>query len=218
MSDFGAMKTRIAAELMAGGRSDLEPQVEDAIRTAIRHYEARPFWFNKGSATSATTPGDHVVPLPATMLAAELIRIDYGSGFIGIDRKDFRTLQRKRDFNQGSGKPFIWTEYDGEVLVWQTPDAAYDLEWYGVVTLDALSDDANTNAWMTTGEELIRQRARAIVQIDVLKDAEAKAEALQIAAMGGTTRFCLSLMERTALTSLVRETRRKGAQGSVKPG
>lgn len=222
MSDptYGDMQERIAGELMAGGRSDLNAQVKSAIQTSIRHYRASPFWFNRNdeAVTGATVSGQHALTVPAPILIVEAIRIDHGSGFFPLDRKELQILQRKRDGSQSNGKPFCWAVSGSAIWVWQTPDDAYDLEFYGVVELDALVDDEDSNAWMVEAEELIRQRARAVVQIDVLKDADARQEMQAVKMLGGVGRRCLSLLERDALLALRSENAKRSSTGRIQPG
>lgn len=216
--DLDQMTTRIGVELMAGGRSDLSTQVQSAIRTAVRHYRATGFWFNRGVVEGATVEGQAAYDAPETVLTVEEIRIDWGSGFFPLGVKTWRQLQDFRTGSQTNGKPVRYAEYGGQWWLHQTPDDVYDLEWSGIIDLGALDTGTDTNAWMVEGEELIRQRARAIVQIDVLKDAEAKAEALQIAAMGGPGKHCLSLLERAALRALRGETNKRQSTGRIAPG
>ena len=218
MSTYGVMADRIGDELMVGGRTDLEPQVQRAIQSAILHYRAHPLWFNRGVKTAATVNGDFTQARPSGLITCDAIRVDHGQGFFDMERAAFKKLLAWRQGSVASGKPYRWAEFAESVYLYPTPDAAYNLEFYGLIDLAALSADGDTNAWMVEGEPLIRQRARALVQIDVLKDGEAKAEALQIAAMGGPGRHCLSLMERAALSELRAQSNRRLATGKVAPG
>ncbi len=222
MATFADMVDRIGVELMAGGRTDLEDQVKAAIVTAVAHYRGRRFWFNEGVDDTAfpTVIGQAAYDLPASVLILDTLRIDRGSGFFELERVSWRRMQQLRAGSQSNGSSYCYAEYGGQVWLWQIPSAVWDLECAGLLALDPtpLSADDDENAWTNEGEELIRQRARAIVQIDVLKDSDARQEASTMRLAGGVTRECLSPLEAAALKTLVSESNRRRSTGRIRRG
>jgi hypothetical protein len=90
-----------------------------------------------------------------------------------------------------------------QLLILPIPDAAYAVRVSGVFALADLSATADTNAWMTDAEALIRSRAKREILTHVIRDAEGAAAMAQA--------------EAEELQSLIQETNARSSSGFIVP-
>lgn len=194
MSTFGTMTSRIADEML---RSDLTSQIQSAIQSAIRHYSGTRFWFNEATATTAdgfgpTASGTEYYSLPTDFQAVDTITATI-SDVYQLVPESFNEIDRiQQSASYHTGQPWKYAIYRQMLRLYPIPDGTYTLRINYVKSLTALSADADTNAWMTDGEELIRCRAKRDVYIHVLEDqrmaeAMSKLESDALAQLRGRT-------------------------------
>lgn len=210
MSDLGTMQTRIANEL---ARSDLTTEIAAAIQTAITFYERQRFHFNEGKSTAATVANQQSYALPTDFLYEDLLEITVNSTKYGLTKQLYQDLERSTTLATFTGWPSFYAMYDEKLWLYPIPNGVYTLTMPYVKRLAALSLSADTNAWMTSAEEVIRQRAKAIVKVDVLESDGAKAEAMRMQDRGSA---CLNGMEQSALMMLRSEATQRMSTGSIK--
>jgi hypothetical protein len=215
MTNLATMRSRIDNELVRGGTMTTE--INEAIRQAIDHYKYRRWWFNESTLTGATVIGQEYLSPPATFLSLDSLRMDNPSTGDDYPLKpaDFaRFEQWSENSGANDGKPLYFVEYKSQYRLYPIPDAVYTLIWAGLVDLGTPTADSDTSAWFTTAETLIRARAKAIVQIDHLRDERADQQMTLLAARG--TDF-MSLPEQAAYKSLWRENVRRTTNGRFAP-
>ncbi len=64
---------------------------------------------------------------------------------------------------QYTGVPVDYAIFGDQLRLAPIPDAAYTITFSGLARLPTLSQDADTNAWMTEGEALIRNQAKVFL-------------------------------------------------------
>jgi hypothetical protein len=74
MSTYGTMKTRIADEFV--NESITTAQIENAIKSAVKHYEREAFWFNQKVGTFATVAAQEYYTTAANADIPDIVRID----------------------------------------------------------------------------------------------------------------------------------------------
>ena len=74
MSTYGTMKTRIADEFV--NESITTAQISNAIQTAIKHYQRKPFWFNTKRSTFATVAAQEEYAAAANADIPYIVMID----------------------------------------------------------------------------------------------------------------------------------------------
>lgn len=212
MTTLGAMIDRIDDELDRGGGIDTQIQAE--ILSAIKHYENQRYWFNEGQSTASTVAGTPNIAVPTDLL--EPIRMDLTSGSIKSELRRLNYNQyRDMDGNDAggvTGEPCEYAFFADQFWLVPTPDAVYTLEFSYTRTLTALSAAGDTNAWMTDGEELIRSRAAAAVNIRYLRDPMAQKSAMFYASRGDPY---LSTFEAAAHKALLRKSRLMSRTGRL---
>lgn len=219
MATYAVLKARIADEL---NRADLTSQIALAIQSAIDHWKYKRFWMSEKVILNTTTASLEYQPYPTetagdsnNLLKLDSLLLDSGSGYYRLIPKSAGELDY---WSQGSADtpqiPYFFADYANAVRLYPIPNDAYNLKWEGVVepTPSALSNDADTNFWTTQGEALIRQRAKAILRIDILASKSALMEAGQIAARGEEF---LCIMEKAAHTALMRQTTNRVSTGRL---
>lgn len=170
MSTFLTMQTRIANEIV---RSNMNARIQEAIQSAISFYENDRFYFNEFRPTNPTTPQFSTVSGQAYYTSSDWSDIPYlleiDSAVVNIasgQRYDLTvTTQEAIDAlavgtTSDEGQPVSYAYYARALRIYPTPDGVYGMYFSGVKKLAALSADADTNAWMVEGEELIRCRAK----------------------------------------------------------
>jgi hypothetical protein len=198
MTTYATMRTRIADELANDG-DITTAQINYAIQDTIKQYERRPWWWNQKTATFSTVDGqeyysssdladipDIVQIIAATItvsgLKAPLKALDY----VSIDDEQDGSVE---------GEPRVFAYFKENIRLYPIPNSAYTVTLSYIYRLTALSADADTNAWTTDAEELIRQGAKRRIALNYLESEEVAA------------RF--AVMEREAFAELQAENRRR---------
>lgn len=214
MTTLATMKARVANEL---ARDDLTSEIASAITEAIDHYKWRRFWFNEEmAATSSTVQGTELYSAPAPFLSVDYIRgvRSGGASRFEIVPRHNVDVQALTVGVETQGQPFCYSQIEGKYRFWPIPDAVYDLTWSGLVDVSPASDNEADNPWMTYGESLIRNRAKAYVSIGVLRRPVAIQEAQGFSLQG--LEF-LSVVEKSAFTALQQQVRRRTNTGRIRP-
>lgn len=182
MSTLGEMVDRIADEI---ARSDLRPQTEAAIRSAVNHYAGERWWFNESvSFTICVSSGSDTYALPDNFERLDEYNLLLsGPLVLQIDQQTFQTIS---DWQTGTtvGQPTDFCIYENSLIVFPAPDTDYTTILSYVASVSTLTFTSCTNAFMTYGEEMIRSRARADIMINFLRDEGATAEYLAMLQTG----------------------------------
>ena len=198
MTTFGLMQDRIADEL---ARTDLTSQIKLAVQTSIDHYERQRFYFNEQRSTASTVASQQNYALPTDFMTADLVLCTANSVRSELRIVTWAELEAATWSTTDIGIP-AWVAFnDQQMWLWPIPRAVYTITMSYVRRLADVSATGDTNAWFTSGEEIIRQRAKAVLKIDTLESRLAKEEAAGLASTG-----CLSLLERSALLGMQGET------------
>lgn len=171
MATYGDMQSRIADELIA---SDLTTQIQRAIQTAIKRYERRKLYFNQGIYTWTLTGAQEFYGAAAQANIPNLITIMYMGGLFGGSWTTINIGDAAQMDSAQTGYITSFPTYAAyiseQLRFFPIPDQAYSVKYAIHYRLTALSVDADTNAWMDDGEELIRQETKFIMATDVLYD------------------------------------------------
>lgn len=196
MTDLVTMRTRIADEIT---RSDLSTQIDKAINDAIKLWEGARFVHNEKRYLILTADGTEYYDLSGSgLLEASGAATATGEMVLEIDSitntvNNFpypltpRT-QQWFDRNQAlptqyKGQPDSYGIYGNQLRLFPIPDGAgpeaggaYPIRISGLARLgpNPLANDADSNAWLTEGEILIREQAKVFLYRHPLKDVEGK--------------------------------------------
>lgn len=182
MTTYSVMQNRIADEI---NRSDLSSQVKLAIQTAISHYEGHRFWFNEQRYLITTVANDAWYDLPTDLAREDGVALGTGETILELDQVvcNFNNwLQPLKPVSVGwidtyqittyTGQPYYYALFGNRIRFAPTPNAAYVITLTAMSRLATLAADGDSNSWMTEGEPLIRNRAKAILWRSVLRNAD----------------------------------------------
>lgn len=177
MSTFGVLIDRIEDEIRDTG---IRSNVQDAIRTAIKQVEYQRFWFNEERGLLFTTSSSQEyystlasppagVDLP-NLLIIDSVRINTSGVMEPIRRSTWNEIEYLNSLNTTTGVPNRYVYYDQQFRLSPRPNASLTVEISAVVKFATLSATTDTNAWMTDGELLIRNLAKAHIYAHVKGD------------------------------------------------
>lgn len=171
MTDFGRMQSRIRRELRRDG---LTADIRHAIASAIEYYESERFWFNEGEATAQTTDGMESIAFTTDFIQVDRLEASGSStttyDLIAIPFDDLRDVQQD---DSTTSEPDFYALFQNRIYLDPPAIANLELRAYGLKKLTEVSASASsgaTNDWMTTAEALIRQRAKADVFDNVIRN------------------------------------------------
>src|SRR5260221_3646459 len=221
MTTYLDMQSRLADEL---SRSDLTSQIKLAILSAIQTYRGKRFYWNELRSDTFNTVAAQEFYTSSDL--ADIPNLPDIDSILFNQSSSFRYPLTKRTWawmEQNSINPnavtgfstdYCW--YGGQLRLYPIPNGVYSCRISGTIRLtpDPLSADADTNAWMTDGEELIRQRAKADLNINVIRDPEWQQERRMIAGQG---LWFLSTLEQSAFDVLAAESTERLSSGHLVP-
>lgn len=200
MTDYGTMQNRIADEL---ARSDLTTNIREAIQTAIAYYKNQPLWFNEHAATTTTSSSLEIYALPDDLIEPQRLTVQVSNDEYPLNQRTWEWfVDRRRNSSTFLSYPTDWVLYRNQIYLYPTPNGAYPMSMYFVREIGTLTVSADTNAWMTDGEELIRSRAKNELALHVLQDDEL------------ATRMAIA--ERRGLDNLLRKSGQRRSTGRVR--
>ena len=157
---FSDMQTAIAGEL---ARSDLSAEIQREINNAITFYGNKAFWFNEASmATITTVQGQRYYTLPANFASVLDVLSTLGTYTYRLEPRTEQYLDQVdwgNDF--WSGYPTDYSFWNGQIRLFPPPQGGLPVTVKGTAILSPqpLVNDGDSNAWLTSAEELIRTRA-----------------------------------------------------------
>jgi hypothetical protein len=203
MSTYGTMRTRIVDEFV--NESITTAQINNAIQSAIKHYERKPFWFNTKRGTFATVAAQETYAAAANADIPYIVQINSMSidspkvNLLGVNDDDIEDMQD----GDVTDQPRLYAYFENKLRLYPIPDAVYTVRMNYTCKFAALSADADTNAWVDECEEMIRQAAKRILCTDILHD-DAMAE-----------RY--ASLERVAMSAIQAEDRRRRSRKVLFP-
>lgn len=182
-NSYGDMQNRIADELL---RSDLTSQIQEAIQTAIREYESRPFYFNqlRNASAFSTVRGQEFYSNSDSPLVASMATLNRVQVMVSGNRYTLnpRTPEYMEDTSVNPivyGQPVDYSYFAEQLRFYPIPDNSYVVTLTGIYRLFTLANPGDTNAWVSDAELLIRSRAKYELALHVLKDPDLAASMQQ---------------------------------------
>ena len=213
MTTYITMIDRISSEVggVTPASSTTSPtlaEIKAAILSAVDHYTRMPFYFLESRASTFNTVAAQEYYGSADLAAIpdiahiDELTITVNSIRTQMDRQSFAYIDAQNAVSTIYGRPTDYCYYAKQIRLSPIPDAVYSIRIAGDIRLAALSADADTNAWMTDGERLIRFRASYDLWANVLAD-ETRASVAR-------------RNEMDALSWLMAEGTQRGTSGKIK--
>lgn len=214
--------------------------INHEINSAIRHYESTRFRWNetRESEFATTVSGTRVYSLPASLVRLDTLKVIYSTSYIPIHLRTWEEIEeRDRRVTAADGVPTTAALYGNILRLYPVPNGAYTLvgsyifrvrptsltaSYCAIIAMGGGSLTATSTAshnnrldgWTTDGEELVRARALAGVEINYLKNERALVE---MGMLAQAREPYLSVREQQAFTRLADEAQDFGAPGLIRP-
>src|SRR5512147_2067532 len=121
MSTLTNLKNKIAEDLH---RSDCTTQRNDAVVSAIKHYERQPFWFLEGRAELTTSASQTWYGPPSDLKGFDSLLVTISGTKTPVDRVHSSEIDED-DPGNVTGIPSEWAYYNDNLRFYPTPNAAY---------------------------------------------------------------------------------------------
>lgn len=171
MTTLLTMQTRIENEV---DDANIDSEITAAINTAIKFHERTRFYFNQKTFTFATVAGQEYYTSSdaadiETFLQVDTQYLTSSSVRYPLAVTDFAAIDEAQN-GTVTGRPTNWAVFAQKFRLYPIPDAAYTVTVAGHYRLSTITDTGLGNAWFTDAEELIRQRAKRILALDITKE------------------------------------------------
>lgn len=193
MTTYAALVDRIQAEIDNDEITDTFAQ--NAILTAIAHYDDERFTWNLGYSQANTAAGTPRYALPTGFVEASSLVIEINGYDHPLTRKTPKQIDDMMGDTGFTGQPDYYAIHREELMLYPVPDDTYVLKMRFLDTLAELSADGDSNAWTTTAEDMIRYKAKAELYLDILHNPtlaalfDNKAEQSYVKLKSRTTRY-----------------------------
>lgn len=182
MASYLTMQTRISDEVLNAAVTT--SHIKNAIQTAIGYYENTTFYFNQKTSTFNTVSGQELytaTDLPAIPNIFELRNSTVALSGIKspLLPVDYDVIDNEQT-GSVTGFPYWMSVWEQKIRLYPIPDNTYVVTLSYIQQFSTLSADGDTNAWTTEAEELIRQRAKYILAMDVIIDESLAARATKM--------------------------------------
>lgn len=169
MATLGDIKTRIITEMSRDDLSDeLAGQLTTHIFRAIEYYSDTQFWFNAALASATSTPSSATVAIPAGIRRIE--RVTIPAAQINLIEKTFPLIV---DVSSNTpGLPQFYAYYNNSIWLSPVPDAAYDLQIFGIAQITQPEGDTGSSVWTNEAQDLIVNHTKMSLYRDQFRDPE----------------------------------------------
>lgn len=158
-----------------------------AIQAAQRYCERSTYYFNETrDQTFVTVNGQQWYGAADNANIPTLVRIvalwseDSSGQRIQLERVTPEEIESVSDNSASNGEPYCWTYFNQQIRLYPIPGAeVFTMRLQlGPYRLAPLVNNEDTNAWLAEAYDLMKARAKYILQKDILKDASLAMEAL----------------------------------------
>lgn len=167
---FGDMVARIASDLV---RSNLTTQIKNSINDAIEEAAKTRFFFNEMRAVTFPTVAAQEYYDDQGLVGIDAVYYFQGSVRYALRPWSNIAADMEAEGNAiNSGQLDMYARHDTSLRLWPIPTGVVTiyLDGYGKLTPTPLTEDTDTNNWMTYGERYIRALAKSIMYKDVIRD------------------------------------------------
>lgn len=179
--DYQTMVARIARELR---RTDLQTEIQDAIKSAISYFEMERWHFSESRSTTwntvalqefYTSADDADIP---RVIEIDALTITISGNRYPLNSRDYDHIEHLAMTTTSTGQPQDYCYYAQQIRLYPIPDNAYTLRLSGIFPqtplAESISLSTDTNAWfrIRDGEALIRARAEWDILTNRVNDPE----------------------------------------------
>jgi hypothetical protein len=177
MATLLELTQEIEDEISKGGLNLLTTQIQQAINDSIAYYEVYQFRFNQGFDNSINTvAATEAYTLPADVIVVNRAQIAYSASDLQqLEIKSWTEYQLWREgYSITQGQSDFCMFYNDEIYLYPTPNGVYNIKlWYLKRLANVpLTANSQTNAWTTRARMLIKSRAKYLLAVHRIDNAE----------------------------------------------
>lgn len=164
MPTYLDLRNRIARDLWRAPTAtacDYDQDIKDAVASAVRAWQAEPFWWNEvdWQADGGTTAGEPYYPVPDDAAAIRNVKLQRGNDWLPLEA----ISEEAADMANGSGVPDSFCVVNRQVRLVPTPNGSYKLNLTGTRLVDPPVDDADETPWSNEAHDLILHWAEGLL-------------------------------------------------------
>lgn len=173
MSNLGTMVAKIREDINRG--SSYDDRIKRAIADAIHYFRAKRVGFNIKRAYATVTSGMEYVSLPTDWIEADFLQLNDGPRREPLSEVTYDWIEDRAEPTDERAEPYKYALQNRTLRLYPIPDRTYTLmfsyqfEWKNI---SRSSSDAETNPWLTEGEECIRTFAMADLYVNFMDGPE----------------------------------------------
>lgn len=170
MTTYQDVQTRIATDFL--NRTDLTPQIQNAIQATIRLHQRQRLWFLETSTALVAVPSVETIALPSNFLFMQELLVTQDNANIRLVPNAFDMI-RWLNINFTVGLPTRYCLYGSNIHFANVPDSAYPIPCYYLKQLPPLSAATDTNDWLSAAYDLVTYGATKLVYQSVIRNMSA---------------------------------------------
>lgn len=199
-------------------RVSLTAVANRAILAAVRHYERERFYFNEAVASWVTVANQEKYTF-ASLSLSDLVYVDLLKTIVNstqypLTERTYIYIEGIQTSDVYIGYPYDYAIHAESFVLYPIPNASYTCEVSYVKRIPASISAcfSSSSVWTNEAYDLIMARARAHLDINYFRRADAVREQFMFIKEG-----CLSAQESVALNRLRTETSKKINTGKIMP-
>ena len=161
MPTYGDIQLQVANDLR---RSNLGPEIAQAILDAIADHDSERFYFNETEIYKFTTVSNQDTYIIAAQppiqefMKIDMVRSQVGNTWFTLERRTPDDMEI--DYSAPtSGQPVEWSIHGNEMRLFPMPDRAYPVRVFGHYRITPLVNANDSNPWTNAARNLIRYSA-----------------------------------------------------------
>jgi len=157
MATLGEMTTNVANYL---SRADLNTEIQDAIRRAVKYYERKMFFFNEGhTSASLTTSSSQAAYNVPDDFAYDLNLMFTNNGHRYPLEKRTQQWIESIDVSDIFGQPSYYSVYNGQIHYYPVPNQSHTVSLTYIKKAQSLTAVGSSNLFTLNAQDLIEARA-----------------------------------------------------------
>ena len=158
-------------------RTDLAPQINNAIAEAADYFRRDAFFRNDAQNSSTITvmgTNVYMAPTDVAEIRQLAITVNYTKYPLRLRSWDYINIEDSNTLTPVTGPPVEYAvnlQSSGmSIRLFPTPDGAYGLQYDYVQIVPAPVADTDSNFWTVEGREMVRAFAKYLLRMTVLND------------------------------------------------
>ncbi len=165
MATFGGLIDDIANEI---NRDDLNTEIGEAVKAAIRHFETERFHFNSDVQQTTLTSGSGALTLPPGFFSLVSIKLRINSVDRSLLPMSYQEMDEYDSMQSVTGQPVYYSIFEELLRLFPKPDSSYTAFLSYFRTYELPTDNGDTHVFIDNAYDLIKYYAKFLVYANLL--------------------------------------------------